>query len=170
MTHPVCHDSSPHKNTSCAMGWLRLVGSLKLQVSFAEYSLFYRALLQKRPRILRSLLIIATLYRIPVCHDKRDVSSCRVTHMKGSWHTSGWVMALSFANEMYSCAPWLIQKCAMALSHVWHDTRLRLFCKRDETLQKSSEWVLDSLLNHVSFAKETYFCGTLFHKILIYLS
>jgi len=31
------------------MGWLRLVGSLKLQVSFAEYHLFYRALLQKRP-------------------------------------------------------------------------------------------------------------------------
>ena len=37
------------------MGWLRLVGSLKLQVSFAEYSLFfYRALLrllQKKPMI-----------------------------------------------------------------------------------------------------------------------
>jgi len=31
------------------MGWLRLVGSLKFQVSLAEYSLFYRALLQKRP-------------------------------------------------------------------------------------------------------------------------
>jgi len=30
------------------MGWLRLVGSLKLQVSFAEHRLFYRALLQKR--------------------------------------------------------------------------------------------------------------------------
>jgi len=42
------------------MGWLRLVGSLKLQVSFAEYSLFYRALLQKRPIMLRSLLIVAT--------------------------------------------------------------------------------------------------------------
>jgi len=43
-------------------GWLRLVGSLKLQVSFAEYSLFYRALLQKRPIILKSLLIVATPY------------------------------------------------------------------------------------------------------------
>jgi len=30
------------------MGWLRSVGSIKLQVSFAEYRLFYRALLQKR--------------------------------------------------------------------------------------------------------------------------
>jgi len=45
-----------------AMGWLQLVGSIKLQVSFAEYSLFYRSLLQKRPVILRSLTIIATSY------------------------------------------------------------------------------------------------------------
>ena len=44
------------------MGWLRLVGSSKLQVSFAEYRLFYRALLQKRPIILRSLLVEATPY------------------------------------------------------------------------------------------------------------
>ena len=42
-----------------AMGWLRLVGSLKLQVSFAEYILCYRAFSQKRPAILRSLLIVA---------------------------------------------------------------------------------------------------------------
>jgi len=38
------------------------VGSLKCQVSFTEYRLFYRALLQKRPIILRSLLIVATPY------------------------------------------------------------------------------------------------------------
>jgi len=42
------------------VGWLQLVGSLKLYVSFAEYHLFYRALLQKRLIILRSLLIEAT--------------------------------------------------------------------------------------------------------------
>jgi len=47
---------------SVCMGWLRIVGSLKLQVSIGEYSLFYRALLQKRPVILRSLLIVATPY------------------------------------------------------------------------------------------------------------
>jgi len=42
------------------VGWLRLVGSLKSQVSFAEYRLFYRALLPKRPMIWRSLLVEAT--------------------------------------------------------------------------------------------------------------
>jgi len=46
------------------MGWLRLVGSLKLQVSFAEYRLFYRSLLQKRPTLLRSLQVAATPYAL----------------------------------------------------------------------------------------------------------
>jgi len=41
------------------MSWLRLVGSLKLLVPFAEYRHLYRALLQKRLIILRSLLIVA---------------------------------------------------------------------------------------------------------------
>jgi len=42
------------------MGWLWLVDFLKLDVPFAEYSLFYRALLQKRPIILSILLTKAT--------------------------------------------------------------------------------------------------------------
>jgi len=46
----------------CVMGWLRIVHSLKLHISFAEYSLLYRALLQKRPILLRRLLIVASPY------------------------------------------------------------------------------------------------------------
>ena len=46
------------------MRWLRLVGSLKWYVSYVRYSLFYKALLQKRPIILCSLLIVATPYQI----------------------------------------------------------------------------------------------------------
>jgi len=42
------------------MGWLHVVGSLEVYVSLAEYRLFYRTLLQKRPTILRSLLGVAT--------------------------------------------------------------------------------------------------------------
>jgi len=68
-THTYIHDviRSHRTRRICAwmnrdMGWLQLVGSLKLQFSFAEYSFFYRALLQKRPIILRSLLIVATPY------------------------------------------------------------------------------------------------------------
>jgi len=54
------------------MGWLELVGSIKLQVSFPEYRLFYRALLQKRPIILSILLTVATPYSsgwsLPLTH------------------------------------------------------------------------------------------------------
>ena len=48
----------------CCIGWLRSGGSIKLQVSFAENSLFYRALLLKRPIILSILLTEATPYRL----------------------------------------------------------------------------------------------------------
>ena len=52
------------------MGWLRLVDSLKVQVSFAEHSLFHRAPLQKRPMILRSLLIVAPHTQIIQNHNR----------------------------------------------------------------------------------------------------
>jgi len=42
------------------MGWLRSVGSLKLQVSFAKEPYKKDYILQKRPIILRRLLIVAT--------------------------------------------------------------------------------------------------------------
>ena len=65
------------------MGWLQLVGSLKLQVSFAEYHLCYRALLQKRPIILMSLLMVAIPYqcasvmsRVGMVHVTRMIESC----------------------------------------------------------------------------------------------
>jgi len=44
------------------MGWLRLVGSLKLYVSFAKEPYERDYILQKRPIIVRSLLIVATPY------------------------------------------------------------------------------------------------------------
>ena len=45
-----------------SMGWLRWVGSLKLQISFAKEPYKRDYTLQKRPIILRRLLIIATPY------------------------------------------------------------------------------------------------------------
>jgi len=44
------------------MGWLWLVGSLKLYVSFAKDPYKRDNILQKKPIILRSLLIVATPY------------------------------------------------------------------------------------------------------------
>ena len=71
----ICHTRMPiHSHVACHMtlclstrfmshvdiGWLRLVGSLKLQVSFAKEPYKRDDILQKRPIILRSLLIVAT--------------------------------------------------------------------------------------------------------------
>jgi len=44
------------------MGWLRLVGSIKSQVSLAKEPYKRDCILQKKPIILRSLPIVATLY------------------------------------------------------------------------------------------------------------
>jgi len=44
------------------MGWLQAGGSLKLQVSFAKEPYERDDILQKRPIILRRLLIVATPY------------------------------------------------------------------------------------------------------------
>jgi len=116
MTHAriiVLHDTviswaifSCRATHATAMGWLRFVGSLELQVSFAEYSLFCRALSQKRPTFLRSLLIVATPYtnarntcgvmphgRVTVLHDTGmswGTSSCRATRMTG-WYCGSYL-------------------------------------------------------------------------------
>ena len=55
------------------MGWLRLVGSFELQVYFAKRPYKRDDILQKRPIILRSLLVVATPYGHPV-----DALSCSV--------------------------------------------------------------------------------------------
>jgi len=46
-----------------SMGWLQLVGSLKIQVSFAKEPYKKNCILPKRPIILRSLLIVANTYQ-----------------------------------------------------------------------------------------------------------
>jgi len=65
------------------MGWLQSVGSIKLYVSFAEYSLFYRALLLKRP-IIWSILTEATPdpwnLNCFVCTVKISNFSSRISH------------------------------------------------------------------------------------------
>ena len=54
------------RDENMCMGWLRCVVALKLQVSFAKEPCKRDDILQKRPMILRSLLIVASPYDI-VC-------------------------------------------------------------------------------------------------------
>ena len=69
------------------VGWLRLVGSLELQVSFIECHLFYRALLKKRPIISRSLLMVATPYILRKSTESRLIHSHTHTHTHIRIHT-----------------------------------------------------------------------------------
>ena len=60
--------SNPLFSTSILdMGWLRLVGALKVQVSFAKEPYKRDDILQKKPIILRRLLIVATPYDARTC-------------------------------------------------------------------------------------------------------
>jgi len=63
----VCVGGTLTWNRSGCMGWLRLVGSLKLQVSFAKEPYKRDDILQKRPIILRNLLILATPNPLDSC-------------------------------------------------------------------------------------------------------
>jgi len=62
------------------MGWLRLVGSVELHVSFAKEPYKRDYILQKRPVILRSLLIVATAY---VYSRYTDSYVCIITVCRG---------------------------------------------------------------------------------------
>jgi len=61
------------------MGWLRLIGSLKLQVHFAKEPCKIDGILQERPVILRSLLIVDTPYEweAPSKNDRGETPSLR---------------------------------------------------------------------------------------------
>jgi len=60
--HTLCVCVCIHALEYVCMGWLRLVGFLKVKVFFAKEPHKRDDILQKRPIILRSLLIIATPY------------------------------------------------------------------------------------------------------------
>ena len=103
---------------SC-MGWLRLVGSLKLWVSFAEYSLFYRARLQKRPIILSILLTVATPYQWVVL---RMIKSCNtLQHTATHWVPSIIHVCLSRVTIEWVVSHICTQKCCHLhfRKHMW---------------------------------------------------
>ena len=59
------------------MGWLRLVGSLKFQVSFAKEPYKRDDILGKRRMILRSLLIVAAQYN-GLCNELCRAIGCSI--------------------------------------------------------------------------------------------
>jgi len=67
--YPIVYHEILYHSLETYMRWLGLVGSLKLQVSFSKEPCKRDYILQKRPIILRSLLIVATPYLMTyICH------------------------------------------------------------------------------------------------------
>jgi len=90
---------SAHVSLVVRMGWPRLVGSIKLQVSFAEYSRFYRALLQRWPIIWSILLTEATSHvNLSVAHMYVNL---RVAHMYANLSVAHMYVNLSVAVHIY---------------------------------------------------------------------
>ena len=66
--------SRPTGSLAAPMGWLRLVGCLRIYVSLQNIGLFCRSLLQKRPIFLSILLIVATPYLSIQGTKQREIS------------------------------------------------------------------------------------------------
>jgi len=138
------------------MGWLRLVGSLKLQVSFAEFRLFYRALLQKRPIILRSLQIVATPYPISwklPCgrgHDAVKNTTC-VSFVCGR----GYADIIRRACAMGYPIPWKIP-CAKGHNAVQNTTCVSYVCGRGYEDNHTT-----TMCNRISYSVENTTCKSI---------
>ena len=76
--------------TTGAMGWLRLVGSIKFEVSFVKEPYKRYDILQKRPIILSILLTVSTPY---VIRDFGDLAAC----------TSHQTFCTATTDAIYSC-------------------------------------------------------------------
>jgi len=137
--------------TTCVdhMGWLRWVSSLQLYVSFAECSLFHRALLRKRPIILRSLLIVALIVATPYTQmyvRESHVYFCPRVTTDGVQIKGLYLVALHFRRADYLCASYT--EMWVGQSHVY-------FCRRvSDNATTGEKWRLTKW--YVSLAKEPY--------------
>jgi len=84
----------PYINVHTCMGWLQSVGSIKLQVSFAEYRLFLRALSQKRPII---------LYECTYMYAYPSEGACKQVILTCMRHIFEWVIACTGWRRPMEC-------------------------------------------------------------------
>ena len=168
-THFVCHRAhtfglsqsthSPCVTEQVDMGWLRLVGVLEWGVSYAGYSFFYKAFLQKRP-----IILCVTEHTHFMCD--RAGRYWHVWLSTSSWggrHWAGWMSAPEHTHFMCHRAGryWMAtmsrllkMRClvcsrlpivATPYWHVWRESFMCVIwlvhvCKRDLWIFKKDLW------------------------------
>jgi len=156
-----CHDSFVRVvwlgSNRCDMGWLRLVDSLKLHVSFAEYRLFYRALLQKRHIILRSLLIEATPY------DSAIFVTWLIVCVPWLIDVFGFVGMQQQWHETLKCVKWIIRVCTMTHLCVWYGWGSERQTEHEREGKRASEQVTcgEIWIRHITHPTRAYGVATI---------
>ena len=135
-------------NRVAHMGWLRLVGFSKLWVSFAKEPYKKDYILQKRPIILRSLLIVATPYQRVMLH----IWTGLVIHMNEFCHAHEHVISHIWTIAPHMQARHVARTCGWVMSHTWmsHVTHMN-------ESYRTHEWVMSHIVvSHVTHMKESY--------------
>ena len=133
---------------SSVMGWLRLVGCLKIYVSLQNIGLFCRALLQKRPIFLSILLIVATPYVTLV--------SCELTshwvHNSLSWQvtefTSHWVDTSLSSQLTELTSHWVVNSVTCQVT--CHSVTWQVTCDLSSDTQWLVKWLVKSLCSQLT--------------------
>ena len=99
------------------MWWLRLVGSWKLKVSFAKKPYKRDYILQKRPIIWRSLLIVAIPYWFVRCANKDTVPYSGIHQI--FWHSTH-----IYWRRCVGCANTRSVLCSTIHQIFWHSTNI----------------------------------------------
>jgi len=124
-----------------SMGWLRWVGSIKLQVSFAEYWFFYRALLQMRPIILLILRMSSVATSWVVCWQNTCKLPIILQHAatRGNTlqHTATHCNTLQHTATHYNTLQHTATHCNTLQYTATHCSTLQLTAAHNNTLQHS---------------------------------
>ena len=141
----------------------------KIDVSHAEYRLFYRALLQKRPIILRSLQIVSphTMPRETSVHEYVTHMSRYGTHTAthcNSWHIVTYVWHISYVTICYNMLQYVttchnMSQICYNMSQICHKHKQRETNIHEEKTDKDwgkSLFSSERLISSVTLSSCTY--------------
>jgi len=138
------------------MRWLRLVGALKTQVSFAKEPYEIDYILQKRRIFLRSLLIIATPYRPKNSMSHLNISNSIILHITSinhSKHHRWHIELVTFRMIEFVIFRWLTNSIILHITSLNHSKHHRWLIEL-VTLKMIEfvifRWLTNSIILHIT--------------------